>query len=142
MCFKLSAIDEVSDVGQTLTGNLDQKKCCFDAEESREILIGLGNGGNELASSTKDLKRSSLYLATNQIDDRVHISHFLLEVLGLKVDGRVRTEVSNSRNIVRRRRRNHSNVCLMSQLHRVGANVTCGSVNKYCLARLEFRLIK
>ena len=38
--FKLSTIDEASNLTQTLARDLDQKECRFDTEALRKVLIG------------------------------------------------------------------------------------------------------
>ena len=94
-CFKVSTIDEASDVSQTLVCDLDQKECGFDAMALRKILIRKGHSRNQLAASTEDLKRTLLCFAADQINDSVRIPNLFLKALGLEVNHRVCAEVAH-----------------------------------------------
>ena len=90
MCSQLSTIDEASDLRQRLACDVDQKEGGIDAMAFCKMLIRTGHRRNQLAASTKDLKRTVLCFAADQINDSVRVVNFFLEALHPVVDHRVR----------------------------------------------------
>src|SRR5262245_53864475 len=89
VCSQLYTIDEASDLRQILAGDVDQKKGGFDAMVLSKMLIRIGNSGDQLAAPTKDLKRTLLCFAADQINDSVRVPNFFLKALGPVVNHRV-----------------------------------------------------
>jgi len=56
------------------------------------VLIRLGHGGDQLAARAKNLKRTYLRLASDEIEYRIDILHLILEALCVIIQYLVGTE--------------------------------------------------
>ena len=142
MCSQLSTIDEASDLRQILACDVDQKEGGFDAMAFRKMLIRTGHRRNQLAASTKDLKRTGLCFAADQINDSVRIPNFFLKALGPVVNHRVCAEVAHEGDIIRGCGRDRLHTRATGQLNRIRSNVSCRPVNNYRLTCFELGLIE
>jgi hypothetical protein len=68
-------------------------------------LIRLGHGGDQLAAWAKNLKRTYLRVASDEIEDRVDILHLILEALCVIIQYLVGTEGSHVLDVLGPRRR-------------------------------------
>ena len=86
--------------------------------------------------------RAGLRFATDEIKDGVHVPGRVLETLCPKINHRVRPELSHIGEIVRAGRRDGSDASAAGKLHRISANIPCGSMNQDRLACRELRVIE
>ena len=77
---------------QPLGGHFHQKEGCGDPVVPCAVLIRLGHGRDQLAARAKNLKRTHLRLASDEIEHRVGILHLILETLCVIIHYRVGTE--------------------------------------------------
>ena len=99
--------------------DVDQKERGFDAMALRKMLIRTGHRRNQLAASTKDLKRTPLCFAADQINDSLHLRNLLLKALGPEVNHCVCAEVAHKGDIVRGHCRDNSHARATGQLNRI-----------------------
>jgi hypothetical protein len=71
-----------------------KKKSCGDPVVLCAVLIRLGYGGDQLAAWAKNLKRTPLRLASDEIEYRVETLHLILETLCVIIQYLVGTEGS------------------------------------------------
>jgi hypothetical protein len=103
--FQFAAVNEFGDCAQPLGSHFHQEEGCGDPVVLCAVLIRLGHGGDQLAPRAKNLKRTHLRLASDEIEYRVGILHLILETLGVIVQYRVGTEGPHVLDIVGPRRR-------------------------------------
>ena len=84
-----------------------------------KILIRTGHRRNQLAASTKDLKRAALCFAADQINDSVGIPNLFLKALGPVVNHRVCAEVAHEGDIICRYGRDRLHTRATGQLNRI-----------------------
>ena len=141
-CCELSTVDQSCDLRQMSACDADQKEDGFDAMGLRKMLIRTRYGRNQLTTSTENLKRTLLRLATNQINDSVHSANRFLKALGLEVDHRACAELANEGYILCGCSCDCSRTRATGQLNRISANVSCRPVNENGLASFQLGLIK
>jgi hypothetical protein len=89
---KFATINELGDCAQPFSGDFHQKERCRDTVVLCAMLIGLGHGGDQLATPAKNLKGTHLRFAPDEIEYRVGILHLILEWLCMIIQHLVGTE--------------------------------------------------
>jgi hypothetical protein len=103
--FQFAAVNEFGDCAQPLGSHFHQEERCDDPVVLCAVLIRLGHGGDQPAPRAKNLKRTHLRFASDEIEYRVGILHLILETLGVIVQYRVGTEGPHVLDILGPRRR-------------------------------------
>jgi hypothetical protein len=107
-----------------------------------KMLIRTGHRRNQPAASTKDLERTALCFAADQINDSVRVPDFFLKALGPVVNHRVCAEVAHEGDIIRGCGCDRLHARAAGQLNRIRSNVSCRAVNDYRLTCFELGLIE
>lgn len=133
-CLEFTTIDQACDFRQMAAFDVYQKEGGFYAIGVCEMLIRTGHCRNQLAASAENLKRTLLCIATDQIDDGVHLANRFLEALSLEIDHGAGAEVAHEGHILHCCRRVGSQTRATGQLDRIGSNASCCPVNEHRLA--------
>lgn len=142
LCSQFSVIDKMSDLHQISARDVNEKKAGFNTMPLSKIMIRVRDCGDQLPSAMKDLERSLLCLAADQIDDGVRLTNLLLKALVSIVDHGICAEIAHQWNVISRGSCDGLETRASGQLNRIGPDVPCRSVENHLLAFPELSLIK